>query len=137
MSDEQHVDGYSPDASIMDEIAAYMRKEFDRVLGEPLRPSFYRDVLGVWPARLPQTLTGAMRRHHETGEYHGTHIRVSSATMDSLPRAAPRPAWAPNLDALLGLSVVIDDELPLGAWRLVDNRSGEVRLQGTSVGGGR
>jgi hypothetical protein len=84
------------------------------------------------------TMTEIVKRRYETGEYGGTHFRMPSALWAALRESAPPPSPAPlfgaaNLDALLGIPIVVDEELPAGTWRLVDTVSKAVLFEGSSV----
>lgn len=60
----------------------------------------------------------------------GQSVRDSVAT--TWPKADPAPVWAPThgLDALLAIPIVLDEELPPNAWKLVD-ADGNVLREGT------
>ena len=79
------------------------------------------------------TLTDIVRTRYETGAYGNTHLAMAHATMLSQPRGEPQPPWLRNpLGDLLSIPVAVDDAMPAGAWRLVDNGSGETIHEGSA-----
>jgi hypothetical protein len=76
------------------------------------------DVLSELPLR------DVLRQHARTGEFEGCHLRMSSDTFafcrdtTASPRRMP---WEPDLGMLTGLSVVVDESVPFGSYRLREN----------------
>jgi hypothetical protein len=76
-------------------------------------------------------ITEIVRHRYETGAYGNAHFAMSAATMAAIRESAPPPpkrfgATLGTLGDLLAIPVRIDEALPDGAWRLVDNSSGDV-----------
>lgn len=82
------------------------------------------------------SLTAIVRERYLTGAYGGTHLRVALATVDELkanhPAMAPPPfPWnGPALSTLLGIPVVVDEEVPEHTWRLIDTATDAVLFEG-------
>lgn len=76
------------------------------------------------------TIDEIARRHHETGEFRGTYLQFEPIGFGRWKATlAPPPArhpWEPDLSAMLGIPVRIDDSLSRDEWRLVDSATGEV-----------
>jgi len=78
------------------------------------------------------TLIDIVRNRYETGAYGNAHLVMARATMLSQPRGEQQPSWLRNpLGDLLSIPVVVDDAMAVGAWRLVDNGSGETIHEGS------
>jgi hypothetical protein len=87
-------------------------------------------------------ITAIVKRRYETGEYGDAHFRAPCALFDLWREQVPTPppgTYAPprlpgySLGDLMGIPVVVDDELPAGvAWRLVDS-SGVVIREGAGA----
>jgi hypothetical protein len=79
-------------------------------------------------------LRDVLKQHAQTGQFGGCHLRMSADTLASCraftasPRRMP---WEPDLGMLTGLSVVVDESVPYGRYRLRDNApAGDVRRIG-------
>lgn len=85
------------------------------------------------------TMTDIVRTRYQTGAYGGTHFRLAAATQDQIrattPSTTPRPAWMPAPDLMsqyLSIPIVLDETVPVGHWRLVDDADPEtVVAEGT------
>lgn len=88
-------------------------------------------------------LTDIARHHHETDEYRDALLVVAGDVLEAMRRdhaAPPKPPWAmtiPDLAAPLRPSIplIVDEELPAGAWRLIDRTSKDVIRDGTCASG--
>lgn len=85
-------------------------------------------------------LTEIVKRRYETGEYGHAHLKVTPTILDEMRRRTPPPdpdayirriLYGGPLGDLMSIPVVVDDELPPGTWRLVDNSTGETLRAGT------
>lgn len=80
-------------------------------------------------------ITTIVKRRYQTGEYASTHFRMTTAYWEAarippMP-TPPRMPWDPApLDALLGIPVVVDDDLTGDEWRLVDTHTDEILFRG-------
>jgi hypothetical protein len=83
----------------------------------------------------PTTLTDIVRRRYETGEYGNAHFAMSSATVTAIREPTPKTEFKPpaylggRFGDLLSIPVRVDETLPEGAWRLVDNSTGDVIVE--------
>lgn len=82
-------------------------------------------------------LSDIARQHHATGEYGGALLVVAEDVLEAMRErhaAPPKPAMTiPDLAALLRSSIplLVDAELPAGAWRLIDRTSKDVIAEGS------
>ncbi len=84
-------------------------------------------------------LTEIVKQHYETGCYGAAHLRMQLPSFDEIKRAYRPPAPSPfdGLQQLMSIPIVVDEDVPAGEWRLVDNSTGETLATGaTQVGGG-
>jgi hypothetical protein len=84
-------------------------------------------------------VSAIVKRRYETGEFGNVHFKVTPAILAEMKRSAPAPEpethtppWSPGygIGALTGISVLVDEGLPEGTWRLVDNSTGAVVHEG-------
>lgn len=84
-------------------------------------------------------ITAIVKERYETGAYGTAHFKMPRLLFDAVRAAGPPPAprvpWAPNLDSLLAIPIVIDESLGPDEWRLVDTLTKEVLASGGSVVG--
>ena len=79
-------------------------------------------------------MTAIVKRRYETGEYGNAHFKVSPDVLSKMREHAPAPQPGPLrgwlggdlLGVLLAIPVVVDEELPAGTWRLVENGTGRI-----------
>lgn len=85
-------------------------------------------------------LTELVKRHYETGCYGTARLRMRQSTFGELKHAHQAPSFSPfdSLGQLMSIPIVVDEEVPDGEFRLVDNSTGEILATGlaTQVGGG-
>jgi hypothetical protein len=82
-------------------------------------------------------LDALIKQHHETGEYGFCHLAMPQTQWGAfrardLPRPEPRPAWAPDLGQIMGLPIVLDNDVPHNEWQLRTNESREVVKSGVT-----
>lgn len=84
------------------------------------------------------SLTDIARHRYQTGEYGNAHIQMCTQdwhnTRTARPAPTPPPAWSPEYDPmaqLLSIPIVLDESVPAGRWRLVDNSTRDVITEGT------
>lgn len=78
-------------------------------------------------------ITAIVKRRYETGEYGNAHFKVTPSILAEMLKHAPAPDPGSYLRGFLGgslgnlmsIPVVVDEEMPDGAWRLVENGTGE------------
>lgn len=80
-------------------------------------------------------INAIVKHRYQTGAYGNAHLKMPRPLWDDVcataPTPKPEPAWWPGgLDALFGIPIVVDDTLPPGMWRLVDNTTREILQEG-------
>jgi hypothetical protein len=80
-------------------------------------------------------ITEIVKERYQTGAYGNAHFVMSRSVLEAAKAAGPPPAprmpWEPRpLGDLLTIPVKVDDSMPNGAWRLVDNSTDEVLRSG-------
>jgi hypothetical protein len=86
-------------------------------------------------------LDDLVRERYETGAHGGTHLVVAPDVVESMPRKPRPPVWAPHhaeavIDGLLGIPILVDQDMGPGAWRLVDTATKKTLRWGIIPHGG-
>lgn len=75
-------------------------------------------------------VTAIVKHRYETGAYGNAHLAMSAATLTAFcalaPPAPPRMPTYGSIGDLLAIPIRVDEDLPDGAWRPIDNSSGDV-----------
>lgn len=80
-------------------------------------------------------INAIVKRRYETGEYGNAHFKVPVELLDEMRRhvKTSKPGSYPmphlpgySIGDLMGIPVLVDEDLPEGMWRLVDNSTGAV-----------
>jgi hypothetical protein len=80
-------------------------------------------------------LDAIVKRQYQTGDYSNAHLKVPKTLLDDMRthRPPPLPDWADrSLGPIMGIRIVVDDALPDGEWRLVDNSTGDLLTSGAA-----
>lgn len=84
-------------------------------------------------------LDNLVKHRYETGAYGNAHLALSTSAWTAmrardLPKPKPKLPWEPDLMQLLGIPMVVDDDLPDDEWRLVDNTTKQALRSGVLRG---
>jgi hypothetical protein len=81
-------------------------------------------------------ITALVKRRYETGEYGSAHFLLARDAWDQARSAAtasvePAPPWRPDpITSLLSIPVRVDEDLPPGEWRLIENGTDKILFRG-------
>jgi hypothetical protein len=85
-----------------------------------------------------ERINAIVKRRWETGAYGNAHFRLPDDLYRELRESSPppKPSYLHGgpLGNLLSIPVVLDEELPPGVWRLVDNSTKEILFEGSADG---
>lgn len=76
---------------------------------------------------IDEQIKAILKHHNQTGYYGGTMFRMRSEMIAEVRGLGEHGApCLSGIDYLMSIPVIVDDELPRGAWTLADRATGKV-----------